>query len=191
MPPAWSGPPLSRLRALTTVISSLLVAATLSPSGVSAAGWGASQARSTGALQSASLTASATILSGPGTGGDTITISKLLTLSSSTIVEVTNTSQVPVMLSGMVRLSSVLLGTSVMIEACSAAWSGTTCAGTLSTIMPRTVMSSPRAIDWSIDALPSGQGLHVRVAIGGSVANDVTVTMVTGPGRPGQDRTSG
>ena len=156
-----------------------------------AAQWTRSAARNSGVLASAVLGADFVPLDTVGRGGSTYTAVKVLNLTTVGIVDVRSSSTAPALLTGTVKLDSFLLSTPVTIESCSVVWRGSTCDGTTHAVLPTTVLTAARTVRWQSAAVPPGGRVHLRVTIGGSVANTLTATVVWAPGRGGSDRTGG
>ena len=179
-------------RPLRTV-ARLLVASLAALVGLGAspasAGWPPSTVRTrTGALQAAVLGHSFVVVSGIGTGGTSYSASKLLSGTTLGQVDLVNTGTVALELSGTVSLTT-FLSTTVTIARCTAAWSAGACPGTQTTLM-FTLLSARTNVDWqSAPPVPPGQAVHLKVTLGGSVANQVTLTATVRAGRAPGDRT--
>ena len=182
--------PLRSLGLLTSALA-LAAAAMAADGGRSAqAGWPPSTVTGrTGALRVAVVGHLFTMVAGMGTGGVTYSANKLLTGTTTGYVDLGNAGTVPVTVAGTVSLST-FLSTTVTISRCSTVWSAGACPGTQTTLMS-TMLSAKANVTWSSGAVAPGDAVHLKVVLGGSVANQVTLTAAPQAARTAGDRTAG
>jgi hypothetical protein len=174
------------LRVLSCAAAVLVAGACLTSPAQAAPPWPLPPAKArSGAVTMASLGTGFVSISGGGTGGATYVVSKTLNVPSTSYAEVRSASSVATRVTGTVGLDTFGV-TSVTISACSSPWSSGSCAGTTSTVIS-TILPVRTNVTWS-PALPAGAAVHLKVAVGGAIANKVTLTAATAAVRPAGNR---
>lgn len=173
-------------------MAAVLVALAGAPSPAAAApgSWTYAPVQRAGAVQSAVLSASVVSVNGVGGVVDgAYRQEKMLTAADTVgVVDVRNTSSVPLALAGTVQLQNLLTSTTVEILRCSTAWAPSGCPGTMTTLVARAEFGEPRTVVWA-GAVPAGDVVHLQMTMGGSVSNVLVASVVAAPGRSGTDRT--
>jgi hypothetical protein len=140
-----------------------------------------------GTVTMAKLATSFVAVTGGGTGGATYTVSKSLNLPSTSYVDVRSASTVATRLTGTVALDTFGI-TSVTISACTSAWAGGSCPGTTTTVIS-TILPASSNVVWT-NAVGAGAAVNLKVAVGGTIANRVTLTVATAATRAAGNRST-
>lgn len=178
------------LRRAAVVLASLGVAMGEAAGSPAAAGWSSPPVQQrTGTVSVAVLDQVFRVVSGPGSGGDTYSAGKVLGTTTVGYVDLVNTGTVPLLLTGTVSLDT-FLGTTVTIVRCTTAWSGGACPGTTATVMSA-VLSTRAELSWQPAPVPAAAAVRLKVTVGGSVGNRLTLTAAGRSARTPGDRTSG
>lgn len=175
------------LRTLATTATALVAGACLSsPAQAAPPPWPLPPAKArSGPVTMAKLATGFTAVSGAGTGGSTYTVSKMLNAPSTSYVDVRSASTVATRLTGTVGLDSFGI-TSVTISTCTTAWVNGSCAGVTTTVIS-TILPFTTNVLWSA-SLGAGAAVHLKVAVGGTIANRVTLTVATAATRAAGNR---
>jgi len=142
---------------------------------------------STGMVTMAKLATSFVAVSGGGTGGATYTVSKALNFPSTSYVDVRSASTIATRLTGTVALDTFGI-TSVTISACTSVWVSGSCPGTTTTVIS-TILPAGSNVVWS-NSVNAAAAVYLKVAVGGTIANRVTLTVATAATRPPGNRST-
>ncbi len=154
-----------------------------------AGGWGRTTSSTTsGALRAALVQQRFVALDAMGTSSTaSYTAGKLLGTTTTGYTDLENTGTVPVRMSGTVGLAT-FLSTTVTVARCSVPWSAGACPGTQTTLLAA-VLPARTNVDWTPTPVPAGGRVHLRVTLGGAVANHLTLTATSRAARAPGDRT--